>query len=572
MKSQHKLLGQFSLLLYMLIVFACSKDDNPTTEPPGEGMLVQGAGLSFEDIDTYAGEIGIVISTRSIAKKGYTPSSIELDVDANTGDFDTTLSIDPLTYIIVLKYPIDTLTDAQLNELTDGVDITVRVLDGTGAELANQEISNVSFVSNPNEFEVASPQLADLFTYVDLRPNTRYTVQFVKPGEDSVDGAPYSVQYTTGLRDAPGSPLFIRRGLNFDTDDTKRYTTFEFTKVAGQEDVYTIGVRDQDNTSRIYYLYILDDVEGVYIQSRYNWNINGGNTNATALLNYRFRIKKESNGLYTISPARNNIPLKFVTFSFIRNADGFPPEIRNYEGLNYEQNTADDPAYFRILPLDASWEITTIESKFEEPLLPPASTTFGFNSTLTNCSNGLLTTEVGTSQTTESSTATRWAESMGISTRNESTVTMNFSAQLTVPFRGITGMGSFSYTTAHTFSREISSTRSRDSVITETETIELFSKRTQEVPPKSAVLISDNCQSYDDIKVPYIQKLRIRADLSGAPLTGREIVTQFGFNGFDGVITAVDGNSIDVTLRGNTTIDKLIDTEVFSQNVPDACD
>lgn len=276
--------------------------------------------------------------------------------------------------------------------------------------------------------------------------------------------------------------------------------------------------------------------------------------------------------MYTLSPTRTGNVLKKRSLSFERDyIPGIGGETRTYEGLDHAANIAGDTAYFRILALDAQWEITTIEAEYQDPVLPPASTTFGFNSTLINCSNGLLTTEVGTAQTTESATTTRWSESMSISTRNESTVTMNFAAQLTVPYRGATGTGSFSYNTAQTFSREVTSTRSTDLIISEIETIDLFSKRTQEVPPKSAILIADNYQSYDEVKVPFVQKLRIRGNLLGSAMSPNEIITQIGFNGFDGVITSVNENSIDVTLRGNTIIDKLIDTEVFSENIPNPC-
>ena len=80
-------------------------------------------------------------------------------------------------------------------------------------------------------------------------------------------------------------------------------------------------------------------------------------------------------------------------------------------------------------------------------------------------------------------------------------------------------------------------------------------------------------QSYENVRVPYVQRFRVKGTYQedGEDLTGEEILTQFSFNGFNGVVTEVGNNYIEVTVRGNNVIDRLIDTKTVADDTPADC-
>ena len=93
------------------------------------------------------------------------------------------------------------------------------------------------------------------------------------------------------------------------------------------------------------------------------------------------------------------------------------------------------------------------------------------------------------------------------------------------------------------------------------------------MPPGTAIAVADIYQQYQNIKVPFVQKFRISGKYQedGMSLTGQEILTQFAFNSFTGVITEIEGEYIEVTVRGNTTIDRIIEASTETRDIPGSC-
>ncbi|MGD9328528.1 MAG: hypothetical protein PVH48_06130 [Cyclobacteriaceae bacterium] len=69
-----------------------------------------------------------------------------------------------------------------------------------------------------------------------------------------------------------------------------------------------------------------------------------------------------------------------------------------------------------------------------------------------------------------------------------------------------------------------------------------------------------------------MQRFRIfgKYQENNSELSGREILTQFAFNSFTGVVTEVQDNFIEVTVRGTTTMN-IIETFTDTRDIPDAC-
>jgi len=70
-----------------------------------------------------------------------------------------------------------------------------------------------------------------------------------------------------------------------------------------------------------------------------------------------------------------------------------------------------------------------------------------------------------------------------------------------------------------------------------------------------------------------VQRFRIKGNYQedGKALSGEEITTQFTFNSFTGVITDVQSDYIEVTVRGTNLINRLIETETISKDIEGAC-
>jgi hypothetical protein len=85
-------------------------------------------------------------------------------------------------------------------------------------------------------------------------------------------------------------------------------------------------------------------------------------------------------------------------------------------------------------------------------------------------------------------------------------------------------------------------------------------ERTIIVPPGRQVLTYDAIQSYANITVPFVQRIKITGKNSeGRILSGDELATQSAFGGFTGTITEIGRTFIEITVRGTATFDQALD-------------
>ena len=115
--------------------------------------------------------------------------------------------------------------------------------------------------------------------------------------------------------------------------------------------------------------------------------------------------------------------------------------------------------------------------------------------------------------------------------------------------------------------------------MTAEETNTYFSSRTVTVPAGSASLVYDAYQTYSNVKIPFVKRFRIFADqiepsennaFVGA-LSGDDIATQLRITNFIGVITNISNDYVEVTLRGTTVLDNMVDTQSEVQDVAANC-
>ncbi|MCK8522065.1 hypothetical protein M0D21_10830 [Aquimarina sp. D1M17] len=548
MKTHTKILRM--LILITLIVWGCSKDDGDEVQPPST-EVEELPGIDLEEFETDPGEIGIIINARGIARKGYKPTIADIQVTASSGDYSQKIVFDEFNNIASLSFKNENLSEEAQTELKNGVPVTIKVFDENDNELSTKEISKLSFVSNPAEEEMSSDNLEDRYAKVSIREDVKHYMQIVNTDTEEIYGAPNSVLFPNTV--LLNTPIVVSKlaDLDYNSENTETFTTYRFVEVPGEEGVFTIAVHNGDD---IHYLYIVPANSELRIQSKANLIRNGGNNTGTPP-NYKFKIEKVAAGLYTITPTFTNNPLTLIN-----------------DRLNAGTSNA-EPVYFRILSFDIDWEIQPIDSKFTHPILPPSTTSEAYNSTLRNCSSGSLEQTIGRSESLETKEVMGWEESMSVSTTQEYAVSVTIEAEVSTKFFGAGGSVKSSVTGSYSFSKSRTSTSSRSGSFEETRTTEISTERKQEVPPGTSITVADVYQTYENVRIPYVKRFRIKGKYQkdGKPLTGEEITTQFAFNSFTGVITEVQSDFIEVTVRGTNLINRLIETETISKDIEGTC-
>ncbi|SHJ53894.1 ETX/MTX2 family pore-forming toxin [Aquimarina spongiae] len=539
------------LTLLSIWILGCSKDDGNELPPPTTGVE-ELPGIDLEEFETDLGAIGISINARDIARKGYRPTTADITVTATTGDYSQKILFDEFNNLATLSLKNEDLSEEAQAELKDGVPVSVRVLDKNENELATKSITKLSFTPSPSEEHIPADKLEDLYAKVNLREDVRHYVQIVNQDSNEIYGAPNSIFFPNTV--LLNTPIIASKlaDLDYNSENTETFTTYRFAEVPGEEGVFTIAVHNGDD---IHYLYIVPANSELRIQSKANLIRNGGN-NTGAPPNYKFKIEKVEAGLYTITPTFTGNPLFLIN-----------------DRLN-AGNTNSQPAYFRILSFDIDWDIQPIESKFMHPILPPSATSEAYNSTLRNCSSGTLQQTIGRSESLETKEVLGWEESMSVSTTQEYSVSVTIEAEVSTKFFGAGGSVRSSVTGSYSFSKSRTNTSTRSGSFEETRTTEISTERTQEVPPGTAITVADVYQTYENVRIPYVQRFRIKGNYQedSKALSGEEITTQFAFNSFTGVITDVQSDYIEVTVRGTNLINRLIETETISKDIEGACD
>ncbi len=565
MNTQNKLIKKLVLLLCIVVIAACSKDD-PNIDNGGNGQVeVLPSTIQLDEFETDEGEIGISISARDIAKKGYKPATADISISANSNIEDQTVVFDEFNNLAYLSFENDVLEDTIENELKEGVAIDVTVKDENGSVIATQSFPKLSFKGSPDPQEIDANSLDDLFAKVSLRSTVLHFAQ-IADENNIIIGAPVSQLYeSTGDLTAP---IVTKRisdsNLDYNGDYPANYTTFYFEELPGEEDVFNISVRDGSN---IHYLYtaVSGSIGQLNIQSKANLTNNGVNTDATVLDNYKFKIEKFKPGLYTITSIKQNKKLVLA---------GDLDQTNDLRLVAKDETNNHKLAYFRILSFDIDWNIQATELNFVRPIMPPSSTNSAYNSTLRNCSSSSSLAQGISEETSITTTQTAgWEESMSVATTNSAGVSVKISHEAETKFFGVGAKTAVEITGNYQYTKTETETNTKSGSLSTEKSVIVSVKRDVSVPPKTAISVADVYQQYQNIKVPFIQRFIITGKYqeNNADLSGQEILTQFAFNSFTGVVTDVQDKFIEVTVRGTTTIDRLIETLTETRDIPDAC-
>lgn len=531
-----------TIVIAVLMVTATScSDSGGVTGPEDSGEIEEVNGISADELEAYEGDLGLIINTRDLVKKGYNPAKVKITTTASQGNYDGELDVDPFTNIAQLKLSVEDLSEGAEAELRNGVGLEIEVLNDANNVITTENYSVISFEENENQINIDASSLDYQFQDLHFKDNMRHYLQPVDANGN----------YSNIVVWKPGSDTGIR--LVEKTSTFNRGTTSEqylFYKFPGEENIFALY---SAHTNR--YITIGNTTRTFRQSGAYSYpDVSPG----SLADDYRFKIQKEENGLYTIRGVKDNNPLR---------------RFGNGGDINWHTNTSGTIQYFRIVALDIDWQSTELNTEYLQPILPSVETSFGFNSTLRNCGSGSLEQQVGIEREVTTTYTSAFSESIGLSSRVTTSVDVSVSATAEASFFGSGGSvtGEVSAGLEVSVEADRTTTVSNEESVSETNTF--FSNRTVTVPSGSASLVYDAYQTYSNVRVPYVKRLRIRGSNSESSefLTGLEIATQLFVTNFSGVVTNIGSDFVEVTIRGNMVLDNIVDTQTEVRDVAANC-
>lgn len=535
--------------MVLFVAISCSKDDEGP-KAPVEGGVSTLNGITEEALGVYAGDLGLIINARNLADKGYLNLRAEVSTGAQSGDFDQSISIDPMTSMGTLKFAVEALSAEAANELAEGVDLQVKILDAdTSAELTNQSFSAVNFKANGTEIEIDAANVADKYLQAALAPDLPYFLQLVDANGNygvKVMALPGNSSLDTGNPGAYGEDsIFADAWVNHQ---------YLFARVSPNSDLYVMYTRHNKR-----YVTVNTYGEGAYVGLNEPTGLRyDPSADLEALPDqFKFSIRKEPNGFYTV-----------------RNAVGAPMTI--FDNQFYLGSLQAVPQYFRLLAFPVAYDIQGIETRNLEPIWPKAQTSFSFNSTLVNCGTGEFSQAVGIEKTLETTIRASWEKSNSLTTSHEGRVDIGATVELSPKFFGFGAATEVSLDIGYTFTSTSTqaSVQLNDTTLVQSHTF--FSNRTVTVPPKKATLVFDAYQTYSNVQVPFVQKLRIKGvntySQNANSLTGAEMASIVLMNGVNVVINKIGPDYVDVVQHGTYFIDNLVQSKSEARDVAASCD
>lgn len=528
----------------VLIMFSSCKDNGGISGPEESGEIEEVNGISDDELEAYEGDLGLIINTRDLVKKGYEPAKVNITTTASEGNYDAELDVDLFTNLAQLKLSIEDLSEGAESELRNGVGLEIEVLDDSGNLISSESYSMISFEENENQINIDASSLEYQFQELNFQDGMHH---YLQPVNSNGSYGNFVVYKPTSALDT-GVRLVEKASETFWPGTTTEQ--FLLYKFPNEDNVFALY---SANTYR--YLTIGNKTRTFRQSGAYSYpDVSPG----SLADDYKFKIQKEANGLYTIRGVKDNNPLR---------------RFSNSGDINWHTDTSGTIQYFRIIALDIEWQSTELNTEYLQPILPSVETSFGFNSTLRNCGSGTLEQQVGIEREVTTTYTSAFSESVGLSGRVTTSADVSVSATAEASFFGSGGSVTGEVSAGLEVSTEASSTTTVSNEESVSETNTFFSNRTVTVPSGSASLVYDAYQTYSDVKVPYVKRLRLRGSHSetSASLTGSEIATQLYITNFSGVVSNIGSDFVEITIRGNMLLDNIVDTQTEVRDVPANC-
>jgi hypothetical protein len=545
-RPEQKVLDMFYTALLVTILIGCSKED---IKPEGgtEDKISIGSGVTENDFEKFEGEVGMVVNTRNVVKKGYTPRTAKITTSAQHGNYSQSVAIDPVSQLGQVKIAVEGLSSEAVDELKNGIPVTVALEDEGGTVILSQDLSAVIFKENPlpTILNVTTLQETPENQRIALKEGTPYYIQMV-----SETGQPENKAARVNRVSGYSNILTISTNNNFEGINKDPDFIFNFLPIPNEVNTYAIQLQaDKRFVSVASFLVNFGYTTGPRLSSLTSFAAVQADNSYEF---YKFIIRKENEGVYSLVSKPNNQVLRET----------------NGKGLTIGSG---NPIYFRIISNSLDWSVESISTNFLQPILGAPATNFGANSTLTNCGTGSLSQTIGADQAISTTNTIGWEERFAFTSTTTASVSTTIGAEFEAGFFGASAKYNASVTASLETSVSMTSESSSFEEFQETTSEAIFFERTVTVPPGKASLVYDVAQIYNDTKIQFVQRFRIRATEAGSPQSGEELRSQLQFSRFSGVVTLVGADFIDINIKGTATLGKVLEARSEVKDVASSC-
>lgn len=525
----NKIVSLASLVVFVMMPFFISCEKNEAG-PPEENS-------GNEEIILDNGFIGLVIDTRDIAKKGYSPETANISFSGAYSQFSEEISIDPYTNVGTLTIDLDDIDDNTEKTLSEGVNITITVLDKEETILA--ELTDNVKIDHSNNPVIIITEMPKKFPELNISENIPYLIQAITDDEDA-NNRLFAIRIDNNFE--PGLDAITLQ--NF---DNKRMSHFSFYFEQISDTVFHIKMNLNDVS---YYLQMSGpgNFYSYYITDK----------SAADFDHFKYVVKRDENGLVKIKPLSGNPLGKRIT---------------SYDTQVSYASSPDEYLPVRMVAANISWNVQDRGTVFNPPILPPAQLDFAFKSILKNCSAATLTETVGKSESQTRSYTVGTEESIELYSSHQGSVDVTAGVETETQLFGQSATASVEVSVGYTYTTSTANTTTNTWSETVEETVEVSRTRDVEIPPYTAVEVFDAIQTLNNVKMPFVQRLRVKGTYdNGVSLTGEEIQSQLLENQFGGAVSSVQDDFVEISIKGTAVINKFFEVESKVNELPNECD
>ena len=539
MKHENYLFSTFMLLALVILSFAsCKKTVNePDPAPTGNtpGLEVKAIDNKTLKLPVDSGDVGLVVDTREIFKKGYTPAYASVQISGSLASYSNDhLEIDQNTNLAIISIKKQKLTDKQLDDAAVGPKTVIKIYDDKGKILANLTESSLP-INDKNKYYEAKTTLGHVKRRISFNPEVPYIIQ----ANISSTGKPEVLTF-----DGEESTPVVRKAYKENNVEQQFYFIPANKNNPKDDSTYYIRTSLKGQNGKYYYLDIYNDYSQQYQLFAYN-------DDPSSSTNYKFILRRDDSGWVYIKPAK---------FPLLKdNSPSFSP----YEGKYM--------ARFKIITGKIQWDVTDLGSEFNQPIMPMQKLELAVSNQLVNCSNGKLSQTLGKEESRVQTTSLSTAEEFQLTTSQNVSIGISTSVSAEGSFFGTGVSASIGINTEYSYGRSVTSTQGKTIQNSDTETKTTSTSRTVDVLPNSGVNVYDAIESYPNVRIPFVQTLRVAGTYNGIQLSGDEIVDQLMKNQFGGVVSKIASSFVLITIRGTAIIDNYMHVKSNVVQIPGAC-
>jgi hypothetical protein len=481
-----------------------------------------------------SGSIGLVVDTRPVARMGYQPVRATITFSGNFSSYSDEIEIDPSTNVGVFRLIYEDVPKAVREAFAGGVPLNIKVFNEQGTELSSADFDRQEVDASNNPVSVET-DLPEILPPVSLSPGTPYILYSEASGKvmttvpvPALLFPPYPRGVTTSDYNPEGDiyqEFYFEKG----DDDDSEY----FLLGSGG---YIISGNTLNQSTIQYDPGEMTHLEKIVIE------VDGGGW---------VKLKSLSGNYYTENTDPNNLAARDYAFNV---------------------STEGHYTRFRIINADIQWTLINRGIKFNQPVLPPARLDFAYSATLSNCSSATLTETVGRNETRSQTHTSGFEESLQLFSSHTAYVEVSAGVEVDATFFGKGATYNFQVTAGYEYTTAETSTKTNYWQESTTTEIETSRTRTVQLVANSAVEVYDAVQSLDNVKVAFTKEFRLEGvDSDGEKIKGSELEFQLFTSQFEGIVTETGPDYIDFTVRGTTSVDRMLEVETRVSEIDGAC-